>query len=450
MKKICQVCVTNFYFLLTICRPYGIIYPVFCQRKVFIMLRAEKNILRGKPLLWALTLVYFSTYMTRVNLAAIIQEVVTDTGFEKSTLSVILICLSTAYGLGQIINGRLGDKFKPQNVMFVGCTLSTAINLIFPFFSNSVFVMAALWGINGFAQAMMWPPIVRIMVANFDDEEYGSAQIFISWGTSLATILVYLIAPILIAIGSWKLVLWTCGAVGVAGCILWATQKNRVSLTTEDSALSQISTDEPKKSEKMHFPAFAVFPIILIGLGVMFQGMLRDGVTAWMPSYLAEVFTFGNGFAIFCTVILAIFSGIAFSVVGAIYKKWFKNEVFCACFIFMTAALCSLVLFFFFEGGGAILAIAMMAMITGCMHGVNLMLVSHVPKRFKKYGNISTVSGTINACSHVGAAIFTYGIALLSEKIGWQYTVGVWFLIAILGAIVCIIASKHWKKMLEE
>ena len=406
----------------------------------------ERKPLKGKPLLWALTIVYFASYMTRVNLAAIIQEVVTDTGFEKSTLSIVLICLSTAYGLGQIINGRLGDKFKPQNMIFVGSILTTTVNLIFPLFSQSVLSMAILWGINGFAQAMMWPPIVRIMVANFEGEEYGSAQIFISWGTSLATILVYLIAPILILISGWKTVLLFCGSVGVCGCIWWAFQRGRVSVEIQPDPNEAL----PEKQQKMHFPSFALFPIILIALGVMCQGMLRDGVTAWMPSYLAEVFKFGNSSAIFCTVILAIFSGIAFTIVGAIYKKWFKNEVFCACFVFLTAALCSLTLFFFFEGGGAILAIAMMALITGCMHGVNLMLVSHVPKRFRKYGNISTISGTINACSHVGAAIFTYGIALLSEKIGWRWTVGVWFIIAILGATVCLVGAKLWKKMTEE
>jgi len=409
-------------------------------------LHSQKKPLVGRPLLWALTIVYFASYMTRVNLAAIIQEVVTDTGFEKSTLSVVLICLSTAYGLGQIINGRLGDKFKPQNMIFLGSILTTTVNLIFPLFSQSVLSMAILWGINGFAQAMMWPPIVRIMVANFDGEEYGSAQIFISWGTSLATILVYLISPLIILWSSWKVVLLVCGSVGVIGCVSWGLQKGRISVETPTLA----EDGAPAKKKKMHFPSFAIFPIILIALGVMLQGMLRDGVTAWMPSYLAEVFTFGNSTAIFCTVILAIFSGIAFTVIGAIYKKWFKNEVFCACFVFLTAALCSLVLFFFFEGGGAILAIAMMALITGCMHGVNLMLVSHVPKRFRKYGNISTVSGTINACSHVGAAIFTYGIALLSEKIGWQWTVGVWFIIAALGALVCLIAAKKWKKMTDE
>ena len=79
------------------------------------MLLSNKKTLTGRPLLWALTVVYFASYMMRVNLAAVIQEIVTDTGFEKSTLSVILISLSITYGLGQILNGVIADKIRPQN-----------------------------------------------------------------------------------------------------------------------------------------------------------------------------------------------------------------------------------------------------------------------------------------------------------------------------------------------
>ena len=84
------------------------------------------------------------------------------------------------------------------------------------------------------------------------------------------------------------------------------------------------------------------------------------------------------------------------------------------------------------------------------MHGINLMLITHVPKRFKKYGNISTISGAVNACTYIGSAIFTYVVALLSEQIGWRYTVGVWAIIALLGTVCCFIAARPWKKFYQE
>jgi OPA family glycerol-3-phosphate transporter-like MFS transporter len=76
------------------------------------------------------------------------------------------------------------------------------------------------------------------------------------------------------------------------------------------------------------------------------------------------------------------------------------------------------------------------------MHGVNLMLVCMIPSFFQKYGNVSTVSGVLNSCTYVGSAVSTYGIALLSEAYSWKFTLFIWVLIALLGTIICFIASK--------
>ena len=117
--------------------------------------------------------------------------------------------------------------------------------------------------------------------------------------------------------------------------------------------------------------------------------------------------------------------------------------------IFAVAVLSAVVMALLFDAG-AVIAVLMMAMITGCMHGVNLMLITHVPKRFKKYGNISTVSGALNACTYIGAAIATYGIAKLSEIVGWRNTVGVWAIIGVLGTLCCFVGARLWKKFIEE
>ena len=41
-------------------------------------------------------------------------------------------------------------------------------------------------------------------------------------------------------------------------------------------------------------------PLILaIMAAIALQGMLRDGVTTWMPSYISETYDLGNGISIF-------------------------------------------------------------------------------------------------------------------------------------------------------
>lgn len=407
------------------------------------MAMITKNNIVGKPLAWILTLVYFASYVTRINLAAIIQEIVTDTGYEKTSLSLILVVLSITYGTGQIVNGWIGDKIKPQNLILTGLVIATSVNLIFPFAYRSIPLMTVLWGINGFAQAMMWPPMVKILVASCDDAMYGYSVIRISWGSSFGTIFVYLSAPLIIQLGGWRPVFWASALIGGGATAIWLLLKNRIG--AESVSASQESSDS-KEAPRLRIPHETILPLIFIAFAIIFQGMLRDGVSSWMPSYLAETFHLDNSKSILLTVSLAVFSIVIFAVSGWMYRKFFKNEVACGAVIFSTAILAALVLYLFFDKGGVILSVAMMMIITGCMHGVNLMLITHVPKRFKRYGNISTISGAVNACTYVGSAIFTYGVAALSSNIGWRNTVGVWGLTALGGTLCCLIAMTSWKR----
>ncbi len=407
------------------------------------MTNAKKFIL-GKPLAWLLTLIYFTSYMTRKNFATVLQQVIDETGKSKDTLSIILVSMTIAYGIGQIINGRLGDKFKPTNLIFCGLIMATSINLIFPFVSNSVLFMAILWGLNGFAHSMMWPPIVKILVTNCDEDMYSYSVVRVSWGSSFATIALYLIAPLIITLsGTWKGLFFVSAAIGLYICISWFFLKKRI-----NTVAPKVVYDR-KKTGGFRIPQKAIFPILFIFLGIIFQGMLRDGITTWMPTYLVEIHNMSNEESIFSAVFPAIFSIITFSIANWLYKKFFTNEVVCGAVIFGVATIAAAIIFLF-HGMSYIVAIVCFTLITGCMHGVNLMLITHVPKRFKKYGNISTFAGIVNACTYIGEAIFLYGIAVIADNFDWKTSIGVCFLIAALGTLCCIISARPWKKFSDQ
>ena len=67
-----------------------------------------------------------------------------------------------------------------------------------------------------------------------------------------------------------------------------------------------------------------------------------------------------------------------------------------------------------------------MALLVACMYGVNIMLISYVPKYFDKYGKISSVSGFLNACTYLGSAASSYGFAAIAETSGWSATILIW------------------------
>ena len=189
-----------------------------------------------------------------------------------------------------------------------------------------------------------------------------------------------------------------------------------------------------------------LFAPVMLGamLGIILQGMLRDGVTTWMPSYIKETYDLGSSIAILTGVVLPIFSIVTFKVAGWLYKK-ITNPMACAGVIFGVGALSALALYLL-SGSNPIFSVLFSALLTGSMHGVNLILICMIPPYFNKYGNVSTVSGVLNSCTYIGSAISTYGVALLSETMGWTFTLLVWLAIAVAGTAVCLICTRPWKK----
>ena len=185
--------------------------------------------------------------------------------------------------------------------------------------------------------------------------------------------------------------------------------------------------------------------VIAIMVAIALQGMLRDGVTTWMPSYISETYYLSNGVSILSGVLLPLFGIASFYVASRIYGGKLKSPVTCSGIIFAVGSLAALGLFFL-NGASAVGSVLLSALLTGCMHGVNLLLICMVPPFFKSQGNVSTVSGVLNACTYVGSAVSTYGIARLSGSIGWRNTVFVWFLIAFAGTTVCFLSSHGWNK----
>lgn len=390
-------------------------------------------------LLFAVT--YMVSYITRTNYGAIVSNMVESTGYTKDMLSMALTGSFITYGTGQIISGLLGDRFSPKRLVTCGFVVTVIMNILIPFCGNP-YQMLAVWCVNGFAQAFMWPPLVRLMTTLLSDDDYRMASVKVSWGSSVGTIVVYLISPVIISIASWKGVFWFAAACGVIMIFVW----NKFSYEIQPHAKRLPSETAEPAPKKAKISAKVLFAPVMLGvmLGIILQGMLRDGVTTWMPSYINDTYNLGSVISILTGVILPIFSIITFRLAGMLYKK-ITNPMLCAGVIFGFGAVSALALYLL-SGASPVFSVLFSACLTGSMHGVNLILICMIPPFFSKYGNVSTVSGVLNSCTYIGSAISTYGVALLSEKIGWSYTLLIWLAIATAGTLVCLACVKPWKK----
>lgn len=379
--------------------------------------------------LFAMT--YFVSYLTRINFAAIISVMVSATGYSKAILSIAVTSSFVTYGVGQCISGFMGDRFSPKGLISIGLCTTALINTLLPVLGTAPW-MIFLWSINGFAQSLMWPPLVRIMTCVFSDEEYKYASVKVSWASSFGTMAVYLVAPMLISAFSWKAVFWFAAVAGLTMLVIWHKYCPAISETEN-------KIDEVYRSNESWF-SVVMIPILFV---IVLQGMLRDGVTTWIPSFIAETYDLKNSIAILTSVVLPVFAIICFNITAWLYRTKFKNPVACAGTLLLVGTIAGAFLLWT-VGKTPVVSIGMAAVFTGTMHGVNLMVTNLILPWFKKYGNISTISGILNSCTYVGSAISTYGIAALSETFGWGYTVAVWSVVAFVGMLVCLLTAKPW------
>lgn len=394
-------------------------------------LTSKKDI---RKLIFLFTLTYMVSYITRINYGAIILEMEKSTGFARSLLSIALTGSFITYGTGQIVSGFLGDRISPKRLVTVGISATTILNLCITL-CRAPWQMIAVWCVNGFAQSLMWPPMVRMMTALLSSDDYKNATAKVSLGSMFGTVAVYLASPVIIRIASWNGVFIFSAVCGAAMCILWNIYAPDIKTEKREAVV------ESKVSSKIIFCPV----MIAIFVAIILQGMLRDGVTTWMPTYISETYDLGSGISILSGVVLPLFGALCINAASHIYRKKITDPVLFAAMIFALSAFSAAGLYLT-NGRVAVLSVLLSAILTGCMHGVNLMLVCMIPAFFKKYGNVSTVSGIINSCTYMGSAISTYGMALLSEKMGWGFTVFSWVIIAALGAVVCFACIKAWNK----
>ena len=292
-------------------------------------MKADKK--QARLIIFLCAAVYMISYVTRNSYNAIISEMVTSTGLAKSALSVALTGAFITYGAGQLVSGYLGDKIQPRTLIAMGLITTICMNLLIPLCQNPT-QMTVVWCFNGFAQAFMWPPIVKILYCALSLEDYSVGCVRVSWGSSIGNILVYLTAPLLILAFGWKSVFVSASAMGILGLIFWWELCPLIDLN---------ATAKTKQTASSGGNVVFYITLALVILSIIVQGILKDGITTWMPSYISETFGVRNEISILSGVMLPVFAIVCYSIGNFLYQK-LKNPLIASTLIFtVSTAVCA-------------------------------------------------------------------------------------------------------------
>lgn len=372
---------------------------------------------------------YLFFYNGRQNINLIMPLMKEYFASDLGTIGVVSSALFWCYAFGQLVSGRLGSYFGYKKLMVFGVISSAALNVIISF-QNNLVVIAILWGLNGFCQAMVWSNGLGVVNKWWPKEKRGFASGIATAFSGVAQAVTYLTV-------NWCLILnpewgWRAGfrypivpmvLILIAFIAFFKTSPSDVGLETfkeEDATLeanaSLVEADLAKKG--FFYPYKLLFSepkVIVFCLISAIAGIGRYGLLTWIPTYFTEELGLSLKNDMFTYIVLPLGQACAMFVFPFITDKLFKGKrepmlalasifafIGLICFpLFRTQAPATVMLFIvgvFSMVTGVIWAIA------GDMGGRSLS---------------STVVGVLDWAVYMGAAIQASVFGFVKEAFGW-------------------------------
>lgn len=385
--------------------------------------------------------VYFTAYFTRKSLAITLANIVETTALTKEQLGLALTGLFIVYGVAQLFSGMIADRVNPKFLIFMALGVSSLMNIGL-FFTVNPYVIVALWSINGLAQAFVWPPIVRFAAYNFNNRDYDKGINVITSSGYLGQCFLCLASALFCHFLGYKSLFLFAGILGLLVAILWILYTIRIPY--EKPVRNVEKKEEPIKDKpKTHL--FFNFVMIFILLSIITQGILRDGIESWTPTFITASFALDSTQAIMFSLILPLSAFGFIQLASFIYKRKLHNPILLAIIVY---GICALLLVFLkrFSSSNAWIVLVLIALVYGSIASTNVILISFLPIYFKDTGRISTVAGVLNAIIYAGSAISGYGFAKLITNYGWDFGITMWLVVGAIGLLSIAVVYRKWNE----
>ena len=252
---------------------------------------------------------YFATYICRLNFSAVMPELNTLGLFTKAQMASVSSCFFITYGVGQFINGFLGDRIAPRQMVFGGLLVSSLCNLLL-FFAHGYGVLLFFWGMNGFVQSMVWSPILRLAGEYYDEKGKSKFGIDISTTVPLGTLASYGVSMLALKFLPWNGVFLVCGLIVLSVSLVWFFGTGwllpKMERVAPPPAAQMARASGEKLPLRQFLSLFASSGLILLLIPIAVHGTLKDSVTQWVPTYIVETFAADSSISLLLTMILPI------------------------------------------------------------------------------------------------------------------------------------------------
>ncbi len=383
---------------------------------------------------WVCYVAYTAIYIARVNLSMAAPALKESSVLDAAQIGVLGGVFSAVYAFGRMFNGWLSDRLSPRRMIPTGLLLCGAANLLIGLLPPyPAFLL--LWGVNAYAQSMLWSSNLRLLAALHDEEE---AQRRASWLISsvsagnLAGIL--LSGQIIRDLG----VRWAFLIPGILTLVCFAS----AILAVPDA--TPIPGGETEGGPLRLFrDAAAVFRdrrMLRILIPALAHGFMKDNISLWMAVYVTDVFGIDLRASAWYVLLIPAVGMVGRFLYPFCYRLSRGREQRVAAVSFTVCAVFAVLLTLLVPSPLA--AVVWLSVIFAANSLINTAMGGSFPLRFLDTGNVATVSGLMDLIVYSGAAFSSVIFGFTIRAVGYGTMFVTWIAVSVLSALLLLRSAR--------
>lgn len=406
-----------------------------------------------KKYAWLMLLSFGLTYMFfyngRQNINLVMDLMKEEFGSSAGAIGVVTSALFWCYAFGQLINGRLGAFFGYKRFMMFGVFASAVLNVAISF-QHNIYVIAVLWGLNGFCQSMVWANGVGVLNKWWPKEKRGFASGLATAFSGVAQVVTYLTIIICLELNpEWG---WRAGfrypmipmvLMLVAFAIFFKEKPEDIGLKPFEEEDKELEARDEALSEEIAkkgylYPYKLLFSepkVIVFCLISAIAGIGRYGLLTWVPSYFMDEMNLSVKEGIFSSILLPAGQACAMFVFPFITDKVFKGKREPMLILASVVTFLGMVTFPFITSQTPASIMLFVVGVSGMVTGVIWAIAGDMGGRALS----STVVGVLDWAVYMGAAIQASIFGFVKDAFGWSaifVTIGCLYIIMLVLTLV--------------
>ena len=406
-----------------------------------------------KKYAWLMLLSFGLTYMFfyngRQNINLVMDLMKEEFGSSAGAIGVVTSALFWCYAFGQLINGRLGAFFGYKRFMMFGVLASAVLNVAISF-QHNIYVIAALWGLNGFCQSMVWANGVGVLNKWWPKEKRGFASGLATAFSGVAQVVTYLTILLCLELNpEWG---WRAGfrypmipmvLMLVAFAFFFKEKPEDIDLKPFEEEDKELEARDEALSEEIAkkgylYPYKLLFSepkVIVFCLISAIAGIGRYGLLTWVPSYFMDEMNLSVKEGIFSSILLPAGQACAMFVFPFITDKVFKGKREPMLILASIVTFLGMVTFPFITSQTPASIMLFVVGVSGMVTGVIWAIAGDMGGRALS----STVVGVLDWAVYMGAAIQASIFGFVKDAFGWSaifVTIGCLYIIMLVLTLV--------------